>query len=873
MFVVFRLVILLALVSSSILSFATIIRGIIKDNNGSPLAFATIYIKETGSGTTSNEEGNYELVLQEGDYQISFQFLGHETQIKKVKVEKEVVELNVILILQTFELGLATVTLNNEDPAYSIMRKAISKAKYHSNQLDTYTAEVYIKGTGKLIDYPWLAKGMIEKEGIKKNQAFVSESISKIKFTRPNKFEEKVISIRSNGSNNNTSPTGFIRGSFYDPIISDNVSPLSPSSFSYYKFNYIRTFTDRQFQVNEIKVTPRSRGDNVFEGTIFIIEDLWSIHSLNLTTLKQGISLSMNQFYAPIEDNVWLPVSNQFAIAGKFFGFEFQYKYLATLSKYSIKLNPKLVLPKLDIDGEKLSSKSFNNPQENPKKNIKEVGEQLSSGKEISRKDLQKFLKFQEKEDNKVRKEPDLISDINVVIDSNAYKTDSAYWDRIRPVPLLYDEIIGYRKMDSIQVVQQKKMQLDSLKNNGLLTKKFQPLDLLIGAKYKISDHSDFKILIPETFFNTIEGFYIYYRLKYSFTFSDSNKTKLSISPGARYSFARNKFSGLINLTLNSKNYKATLEGGRMVRQLNQDEPILPFINSFTTLILEKNLIKLYERDYFNISYLRKINNKHFITTNFSWDNRTELSNQSNRKLIDDRKIDYSSNRPENLELTNTGFENHQAFIGSISITTKPWLKFGKYNQKKYEINSSSPSFTFLYRKGFSNILSSDVDFDLIELASKYSFKNGSRGLFTFNFKLGIFINSSQLYFPDYFHFMGNKTPFTTTDPSASFRLLDYYTYSTAQKYFSANSHYSFRKFLLSSEAAIRMLGIKESVFINYLATPLSKNYTELGYSIDGIFRSFRLEGVFSFQNLTYRQFGFRIGFSPSSFIQFQKED
>ena len=98
-------------------------------------------------------------------------------------------------------------------------------------------------------------------------------------------------------------------------------------------------------------------------------------------------------------------------------------------------------------------------------------------------------------------------------------------------------------------------------------------------------------------------------------------------------------------------------------------------------------------------------------------------------------------------------------------------------------------------------------------------------------------------------------------------------SYSTAQKYFSANSHYSFRKFLLSSVPAIRMLGIKESVFINYLATPLSKNYTELGYSIDGIFRSFRLEGVFSFQNLTYRQFGFRIGFSPSSFIQFQKED
>jgi hypothetical protein len=48
-------------------------------------------------------------------------------------------------------------------------------------QLDSYSAQVYMKGTGKLVDYPWLAKKMIEKEGIKKGQAFVSESVSEIK--------------------------------------------------------------------------------------------------------------------------------------------------------------------------------------------------------------------------------------------------------------------------------------------------------------------------------------------------------------------------------------------------------------------------------------------------------------------------------------------------------------------------------------------------------------------------------------------------------------------------------------------------------------------------------------------------------------------
>jgi hypothetical protein len=120
--------------------------------------------------------------------------------------------------------------------------KPLPKAKYHTQQLDGYTAKVYIKGTGKLVDYPWLAKKALEKEGIDKNRAFVTESVSEIDYKRPNTFNEKVISIRSDGKDNNTSPNAFIFGSFYEPIIAETVSPLSPASFSYYKFEFLGTF-------------------------------------------------------------------------------------------------------------------------------------------------------------------------------------------------------------------------------------------------------------------------------------------------------------------------------------------------------------------------------------------------------------------------------------------------------------------------------------------------------------------------------------------------------------------------------------------------------------------------------------------------------
>jgi hypothetical protein len=124
----------------------------------------------------------------------------------------------------------------------------------------------------------------------------------------------------------------------------------------------------------------------------------------------------------------------------------------------------------------------------------------------------------------------------------------------------------------------------------------------------------------------------------------------------------------------------------------------------------------------------------------------------------------------------------------------------------------------------------------------------------------------------DYKHFLGNRTPFATSDPVGSFRLLDYYQHSTADKYFTANVHYHFRKFLVTAIPIVRLTGIRENVFVNYLASPTSRNYTELGYSIDGILRIFRLEAAASFQDGRYQNYGFRIGIATSIGINFSED-
>ncbi len=851
------------------------VQGIISDENGSELSFATVFVKQRGTGTTANAEGRYEIHLDPGRYELVFQHLGRRSEVRVVDVQDQLEKLNVILVPQEIMLESVTIGGDDEDPAYSIMRRAIAKANYHRNVLDSYSARVYIKGAGKLKDYPWLAKKALEKEGIEKNRVFISESVSDIKFTRPNKFEEKVISIRSDGKDNNTSPNGYIFGSFYEPEIAGTITPFSPKAFSYYKFEYLGTFKDREYEISRIRVTPRSKGDNVVDGIINVVEDDWSLHSLDLHTSKLGIGIQIKSTCAPIDDKVWLPVSHQFRIDGKVFGFEFEYSYLASVSNYTIELNQSVYVPKMEVVDEKkeqglareIEQVQRQNRKQDPGKTV-QLQDRLAAGEEITRKELKSIIKEYEKEERKQQKEPEVISDVTFSVDSLAYRKDSLYWAEVRPIPLTREEIVGYEKADSVAAVERAQAEGDTLKSSR--HKGFQPWDILIGDRYKVGEHSNFRIYFPMPGFTTVEGFNVVYRVAYGMVLQDTNRTRFTVRPVARYAFSRKQFSGYLNISLRNANYRLDVDAGRYVTQFNPERPILPVVNTFTTLLLEKNLMKLYERDFVDVRYRRRVNPFLSVATDWSISHRRELFNESDFKLIDRKRVEgYTPNQPAHETMENTGFPSHSAFVGAIGVSARPWLKFRVRNGRKREIRSSSPTLTFDYRKGFGDVFNSEVEFDQLELGVKHEFRVGARGNVHFWFRGGMFLNDDSMYFMDYKHFPGNQTPFSTTDPVGSFRLLDYYRYSTNDRYFSGNVHYQFRKFLVTTIPKVRLTGIRENVFVNYLATPSSRNYTELGYSIDGILRIFRLEAAAAFRDGRYVGYGLRIGVATNIAVEF----
>lgn len=837
------------------------LEGFVSNENNERLAFATIYIRNIESGTTSNGEGYYQIKLAPGKYDIIFQYLGYETLVKFVEVGDRFQRLDIKLKAISYELSEVRIDSDKEDAAYTIMRKAIAKSDYHRQQLNAYSARVYIKGSGRLLDSPFFIRKKIAKEGIDSTTAFTSESITDIEYTRPNTYKQHVISLRASGSSGNTSPNEFIFGSFYEDKINDAISPLSPKAFAYYRFRYLGSFVDRGYTINMIKVIPKSKGDNLFSGELYITDELYSIYSFDLSTQTYGVDLNLKIIYSPVNEKVWMPINYQFKFEASILGFDVVYNYLAVVSDYKIEINPDLD-HHFELIDENIEIEKAEVLEDNIK-STKDPLEALQGENELTRKQLNKIIKEYEKQEmaESNSKSITLVSDLSV--DSLASKKDSAYWSSIRPVPLTDFEEHGYHKLDSIAEVDREESLKDSLKNN----KNFQWFDIFLGGGYSLTKKHHLKIysMLGQINFNTVDGLYLGYKLDYDYAFSD--KSKLTLMPKVRYATSRKAWTGSMNATYNYgaelRKGKLYLEGGRFTSQLNGDNPISEYNNAFTTLVLKQNFMKIYEKNFVTVGFEKQLFDKFSFSIRTEFSERRSLDNTSDFTFFKWDSRFYSSNNPNNIELSDTDFPVNQAWISELNLAYKPWLKFRIENGKKKEVEDSSPEFQLNYKKAIATDFST-IDFDRIQVSYKQKIKIGAGSALSMNAKIGTNLNDSRMTFVDYTHFMGNRSPFETNDPVASFRLLPYYDYSTNQDYFVGHLHYRFRKLLLTQIALLRYVGISENVFVNYLATNNSGNYTELGYGIDNIFRFFRIEGILSFQDGKFIDSGLRIGISTA---------
>src|SRR4030042_603540 len=309
-------------------SRAQILKGKITNESGEAIQYATVYIQELKQGTTANTKGDYEIKLPAGKDLVTYQSLGYSPVFYDITISGQTITRNVILPVQYYEIPEVRITATGEDPAYGIMRKIVCMSPDYLNYISYYKADVYLKGNLVFNKIPKIMQKAMKMEAskddgsttsttIREGDVFMMESFNELEFTAPDKYVQKVISVNSTfpDEGDDISPMDFINASFYQPFIAEMaISPLSPQAFSHYKFKYLGATPQGNNIINKIQVIPKIKSQQLFEGTIYIIEDLWCLYSVDLINENIEGKISVQQLYIPVQDDIWMPVSHKFDV-------------------------------------------------------------------------------------------------------------------------------------------------------------------------------------------------------------------------------------------------------------------------------------------------------------------------------------------------------------------------------------------------------------------------------------------------------------------------------------------------------------------------------------------------------------------------------
>ncbi|MCK8490825.1 DUF5686 and carboxypeptidase regulatory-like domain-containing protein [Spirosoma sp. RP8] len=876
---------------------STGLRGVVKNVQGEALPYAAVVIKGTPNGTITNAEGRYEIGLAPGHYVVVFQYLGFQTVQKSIEVGTGFTSLDVTLEEQALRLAEVETKAGNEDPAYTIMRRAIAKSRFHQLQVQRFKARVYTKSSFTVTDLPNLAEMAFRKQlkeaekeaNFKVGVPMLNETVAEVSFSQPNTYRQRIIANR-NSQGDFLSPNQFYNASFYNPTIAGTVSPLSPKAFAYYKFEYKGTFREngpdgKAIEISKIQVIPRQWGEGVFRGTIYIIENTWAIHSLQLETVNNiGILISIRHVCTPIQ-GVWMPTNQRFSGSGSYLGVKGNGYYIRNLTFTEFVVNPAFV-EDIEVADEKKGAPANTLAKSDIKG--KQFDELVKKQKEFSTKNLRQLVKEYEKQEKQARKnrkeDVTVVRDDSLEVDSLARKRSNVFWDSLRSVPLTSAEVKSYRKADSLGLTREIKAPgtKDTTGRDTTQQKKskaFSVGQLIGGNTWRFNKRSSLIYTSPITRieYNTVEGYTLEGALNYRYqarvdSINRFRKIPLgewNIGGTGRYQFGRKQFVGYGLASYQHKNTLVSLSGGRYLYQFNPNNPISPFLNSLTTLLFEQNFAKLYQKDFLNLSVTATpFKQRVSLTGGLEYAQRTELANyrEDLKPWIDSPRREFTANRPDNNELANTGFPTHNAVVLNLTASARLGaMQYVMRNGRRTALrNNESPLLSVNYRKGIHGIANSAVDYDFLQASISHSFETGIRSRLNYQIGAGAFLNDKQLYFPDFKHFAGNQFFLQQGDVVSTFRMLPYYQYSTGKRFVEGHVLAEFRKFLLTQVTFMRLLGMKENLFVHYLYTPVSKNYTEVGYGLDGlipqVFPFFRVEIVSQWQDAKYQGLGFRVG-------------
>ena len=804
-----KIIILLSLFSS--LHHFAQIKGTITDLKGKPIPFVNIYIKDTYISTVSNDLGKFELNPKTPGKQIVlFQYLGYKTEKRTVEYNNSPQILDVKLIEEEIQLNEVVIDAKN-NPAIEIIQKTIANRKENAKKTARYRADFYSRGIFRVKNLPKTILGQKIDffdeiiDSTRSGILYLSETVSKITFQKPDKLKEVITASKVSGNDNGFSFNSAAQANYdfyenYLPFQINVVSPIADNAFNYYKYKFEGSFYDENNQqINKIKVSAKRENEPVMEGFIYIVDESWAIYAvdlsikgkqmqtpeINVLTLKQNFTFNTNS-------KIWVKNTQTIDFLAGMLGVNISGRFTYVYSNFEFETQ--------------FDKKTFTS----------------------------EVLRFEE----------------------NANKKEDTFWNTIRPVPLTDEEQTDYLKKEVLQTKKKSKTYLDSIDNKR---NKFRFMDILNGYSYTNSYKKwsiNYEGPLLSTTFNTVQGWNFKTGLSYTKR-NEEKRTYVNIGGRLTYGLDEDKFRAVFSYVqkFNNKDY-STLEinGGSTVSQFNANNPISNVVNMVSSVAFKNNFMKLYEKNFISTRFGREFFNGLYMRFGAEYAERKPLYNNSDYSLVKSDKI-YTSNNPLlPYDFLTPGISKHNLIKGTILARIRFGQQYWTRPDGKYNIgNDDFPTLYLGYEKSF---LANDksYEYDLISARTTYDLPLGNKGVIKINSGAGKFFNAATISFVDYKHFSGNQTHIGQSESYTSvFNLLPYYSSSTNKSYWETHIEHSDKGYFMNKIPLLNKLQSQLVLGFHNLSIADKKPYQEFSVGLDnlgfGKFRMFRVDYVRSYQN------------------------
>ena len=788
-----KLIFLISFLFLANLTFSQSIQGYVYDEENNPVPYVKIYcVNFTNVGGITDEEGKYYFGVEMGTYEVIFKCVGFEDQKISVTVDKvnEPTIVNVWLKQADNELGTVEVKTKKKNVGWQICQKVIDHKKDMIRQFDSYSVDVYIKGT-EMHDIKEKKKDDDEddepndkfqksKDEINKNingedrLNLVEINLEK-HFEYPNNIKEIRNGYDKIGKPDHIYYQSTVKGefNFYKSLIRKDdlhrtpiVSPLHPSGILNYKYKLKEVNIEDGDTIYKIAISPRNVGTSTMEGHLWILKGEWVLTKVDVTLKKGNLKIYDNfrivQEFEKI-DSFWV-VSRQM--------FEYDTKYF-----------------KEKVSG--ITSVAYSNWRFNPEFPKKYFSNELG------------------------------------VTTEEAYERDSSYWESIRPEPLTPEEQRKKFVQDSLTAIYTSEHYLDSV--DAVFNKVTWLKALWFGFEHR-NRHKKTQWYVSSVA-DLIEPISAGGpRIGPGFEFFKKWEDEQWIDVDGDYTIGLANWDSRGRLRVYHR-YLPKKFGTWSVWGSRETD----LINSWNSYLGTLSRSNWYMNNKFGAWHRIEVINGLFVSASAQLEHRQPFDTNYRFVTWFDKWLQQEDPEPYT-------FNPYNAFRTTFSIQFTPFQKYMSEPKRKVILGSRWPTFSFFWEKGYQGVFNSVLDFDYISFAVEQEFQIGTMGKSYYIVKTGKFVNQDSVLFIDRKFFReSDSDPFFKwflSQPLYSFQNLDS-SYQTQDFYFEMHYIHHFQGAIINKIPFMKKTGIQALVGGGALYLPEHNDYFYLE-AYTGLERTFK---------------------------------